>query len=161
VARLLDDSALILHRPITALSEDKQKLLGSLRQREPILAGRKVLIVDDDIRNIFSLASVLEQHQIEVLHAENGRDGMSILERTPEIDLVLMDVMMPDMDGYETMRSIRARDRFKSLPIVAITAKAMKGDREKCIHAGASDYAAKPVDIDQILSVMRVWLRKH
>jgi CheY-like chemotaxis protein len=161
VARLLDDSALILHRPITALSEDKQKLLASLRQREPILAGRKVLIVDDDIRNIFSLASVLEQHQIEVLHAENGRDGMSILERTPEIDLVLMDVMMPDMDGYETMRSIRARDRFKSLPIVAITAKAMKGDREKCIHAGASDYAAKPVDIDQILSVMRVWLRKH
>ncbi len=161
VARLLDDSALFLHRPVTALPEDKQKLLASLRQREPLLAGRKVLIVDDDIRNIFSLASVLEQHQIEVLHAENGRDAMSILERTPEIDLVLMDVMMPDMDGYETMRSIRARDRFAKLPIVAITAKAMKGDREKCIQAGASDYAAKPVDIDQMLSVMRVWLRKH
>jgi CheY-like chemotaxis protein len=161
VARLLDDSALFLHRPVAALPEEKQKLLASLRQREPILAGRKVLIVDDDIRNIFSLASVLEQHQIEVVHAENGRDGMAILERTPDVDLVLMDVMMPDMDGYETMRSIRARDRFASLPIVAITAKAMKGDREKCIQAGASDYAAKPVDIDQILSVMRVWLRKN
>jgi HAMP domain-containing protein/signal transduction histidine kinase/CheY-like chemotaxis protein len=160
-ARLLDDSVLFLHRQVAALPEDKQRLLASLRQREPLLAGRRVLIVDDDIRNIFSLASVLEQHQIEVLHAENGRDGMGILERTPDIDLVLMDVMMPEMDGYETMRSIRARDRFRHLPIVAITAKAMKGDREKCIQAGASDYAAKPVDIDQILSVMRVWLRKH
>jgi len=161
VARLLDDSALFLHRQVSALPEDKQKLLAALRQREPALAGCRVLIVDDDIRNIFSLASVLEQHQIEVLHAENGRDCMTILDRTPEIDLVLMDVMMPDMEGYETMRTIRARDRFKTLPIVAITAKAMKGDREKCIQAGASDYAAKPVDIDQILSVMRVWLRKH
>jgi HAMP domain-containing protein/signal transduction histidine kinase/DNA-binding response OmpR family regulator len=161
VAQLLDDSTLFLHRAVSSLPEDKQRLLADLRQHEPILAGRKVLIVDDDIRNIFSLASVLEQHGIEVLHAENGRDGMGILERTPEVDLVLLDVMMPDMDGYETMRSIRARDRFKRLPIVAITAKAMKGDREKCIQAGASDYAAKPVDIDQMLSVMRVWLRKH
>jgi CheY-like chemotaxis protein/HAMP domain-containing protein len=161
LARLLDDSALCLHRAVSGLPEDKQRLLAGLRQREPLLAGRKVLIVDDDIRNIFSLASVLEQHQMEVLHAENGRDGMAILERTPDVDLVLMDVMMPDMDGYETMRSIRARDRFKTLPIVAITAKAMKGDREKCIQAGASDYAAKPVDIDQILSVIRVWLRKN
>jgi CheY-like chemotaxis protein len=120
-----------------------------------------VLIVDDDIRNIFSLASVLEQHQIEVLHAENGRDGIEILEKTRDIDLVLMDVMMPDMDGYETMRSIRARDRFRTLPIIAITAKAMKGDREKCIEAGASDYAAKPVDVDQLVSVLRVWLRRQ
>ena len=125
-----------------------------------MLAGRKVLIVDDDVRNIFSLASLLEQHQMEVLHAENGRDAIAILEKTPSIDLVLMDVMMPEMDGYETMRSIRARERFRNLPVIAVTAKAMKEDREKCIQAGASDYAAKPVDIDQIISVLRVWLRK-
>ena len=160
-ARLFDESALFLHRAVAGLPEDKRKLLSGLRQREPVLAGRKVLIVDDDVRNIFSLASVLEQHQVEVLHAENGRDGIALLERTPAIDLVLMDVMMPEMDGYETMRSIRARERFRTLPIIAITAKAMKGDREKCIAAGASDYAAKPVDIDHILSVIRVWLRKH
>jgi len=161
LARLLDDSALCLHRAVAGLPEDKQKLLATFRQREPLLTGRKVLIVDDDVRNIFSLASVLEQHKMEVLHAENGRDGMGILEHNTDIDLVLMDVMMPDMDGYETMRTIRARDRFRSLPIVAITAKAMKGDREKCIEAGASDYVAKPVDVDQILSVMRVCLRKN
>ena len=161
LAQLLDESALFLHRQIAGLPPDKQSLLAKVRQREPILAGRRVLIVDDDIRNIFSLASVLEQHQIEVLHAENGRDGIEILEKTSDIDLVLMDVMMPDMDGYETMRSIRARDHFRTLPIIAITAKAMKGDREKCIEAGASDYAAKPVDIDQLVSVMRVWLRRR
>jgi signal transduction histidine kinase/DNA-binding response OmpR family regulator/HAMP domain-containing protein len=161
LTRVLDDSALYLHRKVPALPEDRQRLLAAARQREPLLAGRKVLIVDDDVRNIFSLASVLEQHRMDVLHAENGRDCISILEQTPSIDLVLMDVMMPEMDGYETMRSIRARDRFRALPIIAITAKAMKGDREKCIEAGASDYAAKPVDIDEILSMMRVWLRRH
>jgi CheY-like chemotaxis protein len=161
VAQLFDHSALFLHRSVARLPEEKQKLLARVRHREPELAGRKVLIVDDDIRNIFSLASVLEQHQMEVLHAENGRDGITILEQTPSIDLVLMDVMMPDMDGYETMRSIRARDRFKVLPIIAITAKAMKGDREKCLEAGASDYAAKPVDLEQILSIIRIWVRKH
>jgi CheY-like chemotaxis protein len=160
-AQLYDDSALFLHRIVSGLPEEQQRMLESVRHREPALAGRTVLVVDDDIRNIFSLASVLEQHQMEVLHAENGRDGIAILEQTPSIDLVLMDVMMPDMDGYETMRSVRARDRFKALPIIAITAKAMKGDREKCLAAGASDYAAKPVDIDQILSIIRIWLRKH
>jgi HAMP domain-containing protein/signal transduction histidine kinase/CheY-like chemotaxis protein len=159
--QLFDDSSLFLHRMVSCLPEDKQGLLASIRHREPILAGRKVLIVDDDVRNIFSLASALEQHQMEVFHAETGRDGIGLLEQTPSVDLVLMDVMMPDMDGYETMRSIRARDRFKTLPIIAITAKAMKGDREKCLDAGASDYAAKPVDIDQILSIIRIWLRKQ
>jgi CheY-like chemotaxis protein len=119
-----------------------------------------VLIVDDDIRNIFSLTGVLEQHDIKVLHAENGRDGIAILEDTPDIDMVLMDVMMPDMDGYETMRQIRARERFRKLPMIAITAKAMKGDREKCIEAGASEYMSKPVDVDQLVSMMRVWLRR-
>ncbi|HEX9463073.1 MAG TPA: response regulator, partial [Alphaproteobacteria bacterium] len=161
LARVFDETALFLHRVVADLPEEKQKLLASVRQREPMLADRKVLIVDDDVRNIFSLASALEQHQMEVMHAENGRDGIALLEQTPGIDLVLMDVMMPDMDGYETMRTIRARERFKGLPIIAITAKAMHGDREKCLDAGASDYAAKPVDIDQILSIMRVWLRKH
>ncbi len=161
LARLLDDSALFLHRVVAGLPAEKQSLMASVRQREPALAGRRILIIDDDVRNIFSLASVLEQHQVEVLHAENGRDGIGILEKNPSIDLVLMDVMMPEMDGYETMRSIRARDRFKSLPIVAITAKAMKGDREKCIEAGASDYAAKPVDVDQILSIIRVWMQRQ
>ncbi len=119
-----------------------------------------MLIVDDDVRNVFSLASLLEQHKMEVLHAENGRDAIAILETMPAIDVVLMDVMMPEMDGYETMRSIRARERFRTLPVIAVTAKAMQEDREKCIAAGASDYAAKPVDIDQIISVLRVWLRK-
>src|SRR5262249_10847978 len=155
--RLLDEASIFLHRAFGALPEDKQKLLAGVRQREPQLAGRRVLIVDDDVRNIFSLASALEQHQMEVLHAENGRGGIAILEETPDVDCVLMDIMMPDMDGYETIRSIRARDRFRDLPIVAITAKAMKGDREKCLQAGASDYAAKPVDMEQILSIIRVW----
>jgi CheY-like chemotaxis protein len=159
--RLFDEASLFLHRVVTGLPEEQQKLLASVRQREPLLAGRKVLIVDDDVRNIFSLASALEQHQMEVLHAENGRDGIAMLERMPDIDCVLMDIMMPDMDGYETIKTIRARDRFKTLPIVAITAKAMQGDREKCLEAGASEYAAKPVDMDQILSIIRVWLRKH
>ena len=161
VNRLYDESALFLHRLVAGLPPEKQILLSNVRQREPSLAGRRVLIVDDDVRNIFSLASLLEQHQMEVLHAENGRDAIAILESTPAIDVVLMDVMMPEMDGYETMRSIRARERFRNLPVIAVTAKAMKEDRDKCIQAGASDYAAKPVDIDQIISVLRVWLRKN
>lgn len=140
---------------------EQRRLIESARRREPGLAGRKVLIVDDDIRNIFSLTGVLEQHDICVLHAENGRDGIDLLDDTPGIDMVLMDVMMPDMDGYETMRQIRSRDQFRKLPMIAITAKAMKGDREKCIEAGASDYLSKPVDVDQLVSMMRVWLRRN
>ncbi len=145
---------------LARLPPENQILLSTVRQRDPSLAGRRVLIVDDDVRNVFSLASLLEQHKMEVLHAENGRDAIAILETMPAIDVVLMDVMMPEMDGYETMRSIRARERFRTLPVIAVTAKAMQEDREKCIAAGASDYAAKPVDIDQIISVLRVWLRK-
>jgi CheY-like chemotaxis protein len=142
------------------MPEDQRRIIERARRREPGLAGRKVLIVDDDIRNIFSLTGVLEQHDIQVLHAENGRDGIAMLDDTPDIDMVLMDVMMPDMDGYETMRHIRARERFRKLPMFAITAKAMKGDREKCIEAGASEYISKPVDVDQLVSMMRVWLRR-
>jgi CheY-like chemotaxis protein len=116
--------------------------------------------VDDDIRNIFALTSVLEQHDVEVLYAENGRDGLRMLDEIPGIDIVLMDVMMPEMDGYEAMRRIREQKRFRALPIIALTAKAMKGDREKCIDAGASDYVTKPVDTEQLMSLMRVWLSR-
>jgi CheY-like chemotaxis protein len=123
-----------------------------------MLAGKKVLIVDDDVRNIFALTSVLERVGIEVLHAETGRAGIETLVSTPGVDGVLMDVMMPGMDGYETMRAIREIDAFRSLPIIAVTAKAMKGDREKCLGAGASDYIPKPVDLEQLFSMLRVWL---
>jgi CheY-like chemotaxis protein len=120
--------------------------------------GKKVLVVDDDVRNIFAITGMLEAHGMNVVFAENGRDGMDVLERSPDVALVLMDVMMPEMDGYETMRAIRRVPRYKSLPIIALTAKAMKGDREKCLDAGASDYITKPVDPDQLLSLMRVWM---
>jgi hypothetical protein len=116
--------------------------------------------VDDDIRNIFALTSVLEQHDMEVLYAENGKDGIRMLEEMPGVDVVLMDVMMPEMDGYEAMRQVRDLPRFKDLPIIALTAKAMKGDREKCIEAGASDYITKPVDTEQLVSLLRVWLSR-
>ena len=126
----------------------------------PELAGAKVLIVDDDIRNIFSLTSVLENHDVEVLHAERGRDGILILEQTPGVDVALIDIMMPDMDGYQTMREIRERPGLADVPLIAVTAKAMKGDRQKCLDAGASDYIAKPVDIELLLALVRVWVAR-
>jgi CheY-like chemotaxis protein len=122
------------------------------------IAGKKVLIVDDDIRNIFALASVLESHQLEVRYAENGLDGINTLRENPDIDLVLMDIMMPEMDGFETMGAIRRMPTMQALPIIALTAKAMPGDREKCLEAGASDYITKPVDMKALLSLMRLWL---
>jgi CheY-like chemotaxis protein len=124
------------------------------------LAGAKVLIVDDDIRNIFSLTSVLESHDVEVLHAERGKDGILILEQTPGVDVALIDIMMPEMDGYETMQQIRKRPELAELPLIAVTAKAMKGDRQKCLDAGASDYIAKPVDIELLLALLRVWVAR-
>jgi CheY-like chemotaxis protein len=126
----------------------------------PELAGAKVLIVDDDIRNIFSLTSVLENHDVEVLHAERGKDGILILEQTPDVDVALIDIMMPDMDGYQTMREIRSRPQLSDVPLIAVTAKAMKGDRQKCLDAGASDYIAKPVDIELLLALVRVWVAR-
>jgi CheY-like chemotaxis protein len=126
----------------------------------PELAGAKVLIVDDDIRNIFSLTSVLESYDVEVLHAERGKDGILILEQTPGVDVGLIDIMMPDMDGYETMQEIRKRPELAELPLIAVTAKAMKGDRQKCLDAGASDYIAKPVDIELLLALLRVWVAR-
>ncbi|MEO8521097.1 MAG: response regulator, partial [Acidobacteriota bacterium] len=158
--RLLDETALFLHRVESKLPPEKRKLLEQLHQHDPSLAGRRALIVDDDIRNIFALTSVLEQHHMEVHYAENGKDGLARLEEVDGIDVVLMDVMMPEMDGYEAMRRIREQPRFRGLPVIALTAKAMKGDREKCIEAGASDYVTKPVDTDQLVSLLRVWLSR-
>jgi HAMP domain-containing protein/CheY-like chemotaxis protein len=156
--RLLDETALFLHRVEKDLPEEKRKTLEQLHRITPELAGKKVLIVDDDVRNIFALTSALERQQMEVFYAENGRDGIELLKKTPGISAVLMDIMMPEMDGYEAMRIIRGIQKFRKLPIIALTAKAMKGDREKCIEAGASDYIPKPVDVDQLLSLLRVWL---
>ncbi|MDZ8237933.1 MAG: HAMP domain-containing protein [Nostoc sp. ChiQUE01a] len=156
--RLLDETALFLHRVQANLPEPKRQILEQLHSKDHLLIGKKALIVDDDVRNIFALTSMLERYQIQVLYAENGREGITLLESTPDIDVVLMDVMMPEMDGYETTRQIRQNNRFQSLPIIALTAKAMQGDREKCIEAGASDYITKPVDTEQLLSLLRVWL---
>jgi hypothetical protein len=156
--RLLDETALFLHRVEARLPEQKRRMLERLHTTDAVFAGKHILVVDDDVRNIFSLTSVLEEHGMNVSFAENGRDAVAKLESTPGIDLVLMDVMMPGMDGYDTTRNIREHSEFRNLPIIALTAKAMKGDREKCIEAGASDYITKPVDTEQLLSLMRVWL---
>ncbi|HEX3534235.1 MAG TPA: response regulator, partial [Gemmatimonadaceae bacterium] len=156
--RLLDETALFLHRVEARLPEQKRKMLEHLHDADSVVAGKNVLVVDDDVRNIFSLTSMLEDHGMVVRFAENGKQAIDQLKKDPNVDVVLMDVMMPEMDGYETTRAIRAMDQFKALPIIALTAKAMKGDREKCIAAGASDYITKPVDTDQLLSLLRVWL---
>ncbi len=156
--RLLEETVLLLHRAETDLSDSQREILSTIRRSDTTLGGKKVLVVDDDVRNIFALSTVLEQHNIQVVHAENGRTGIEMLLKTPGIDGVLMDIMMPEMDGYETMKAIRQIAEFRSLPIIAVTAKAMKGDRAKCIEAGASDYITKPVDLDQLFSVLRVWL---
>ncbi len=156
--RLLDETALFLHRVIADLPKEKQAMLERIHRSNEILRGRKVLIVDDDARNIFALASLLESQEMEVITATSGRMALEIAGRTPELSIVLMDIMMPDMDGYETIRNIRMDPRFSTLPILAITAKAMPGDREKCLEAGASDYIPKPVNTEHLLSLMRVWL---
>jgi len=156
--RLLDETALFLHRVIAHLPAPKQKMIERLHESDEPLSGRKVLVVDDDIRNIFALNSLLERHNMEVITATNGQEAISLVESTDDLSLVLMDVMMPEMDGYETMRRIRSNHKFRLLPIIALTAKAMKGDREKCLEAGASDYVAKPVNTDQLLSLVRMWL---
>ncbi|HEV7374132.1 MAG TPA: HAMP domain-containing protein [Pyrinomonadaceae bacterium] len=159
--RLLAETALFLHRVEANLPEPKRRILEQLHRRDPVLAGCKVLIVDDDVRNIFALTSALESHNMEVTHAENGQEGINLLRDTPDIEVVLMDIMMPGMDGYEAIREIRQIEQFRELPIIALTAKAMKADRDRCIEAGASDYISKPLDIDQLLSLLRVWLYKQ
>jgi CheY-like chemotaxis protein len=156
--RLLDIAALYLHLRIDDLTELQRRQIRELHEGDVRLAGRKVMIVDDDIRNIFALMSVLEQHEMVALSAETGREAIARLEATTDVDIVLMDVMMPEMDGLETTRTIRRISRFRDLPIIAVTAKAMKGDREKCIEAGAWDYLSKPVDPDELLGMLRGWL---
>ena len=155
---LLDETALFLHRVEANLPEPKRRILKQVHESDPVFADKRVLIVDDDMRNIFALTAILERYKMAVLYAENGKEGIETLKKNPQVNIVLMDIMMPEMDGYETMREIRKNPRFRSLPIIALTAKAMKGDREKCIEAGASDYITKPVEPEQLISLMRVWL---
>jgi CheY-like chemotaxis protein/methyl-accepting chemotaxis protein len=156
--KLLDETTLFLHRVEANLSEEQQKVLKMIHDKEAILTGKKVLLVDDDMRNVFSLKKVLEGKGMQVLAGRNGKEGLARLNNNPEINLVLMDIMMPEMDGYEAMKEIRKQERFKDLPVIALTAKAMKGDRARCIEAGASDYLTKPVDTDRLFSMLRVWL---
>lgn len=158
--RLLDETALFLHRVVSDLPPEKQRMLERLHGSDEALVGRKVLVVDDDVRNIFALSSVLERRGMTVLTAGTGREAINLLESTDDIAIVLMDIMMPEMDGYETMQVIRQNAEFRRLPIIALTAKAMKGDREKCLEAGASEYMAKPVNTDQLLAGLRTWLHR-
>jgi CheY-like chemotaxis protein/HAMP domain-containing protein/putative methionine-R-sulfoxide reductase with GAF domain len=156
--RLLDETALFLHRVESKLPAEKRRILEQLHSADDVFKGKRILIADDDVRNVFALASVLERQGMEVQFAEDGNEAIATLHANPEIDLVLMDIMMPELDGYEATRRIRDEVRFAKLPIISLTAKAMKGDREKSIASGASDYITKPVDTDQLLSLMRVWL---
>jgi HAMP domain-containing protein/CheY-like chemotaxis protein/signal transduction histidine kinase len=158
--RLLDETALFLHRIVTDLPAEKQRMLERLNSSDEDLVGRTVLLVDDDARNIFALSSVLERRGMHVLTATTGREAIALAESTPDLAIVLMDIMMPEMDGYQTIQVIRQKPDFRRLPIVALTAKAMKGDREKCLEAGASDYLAKPVNTEQLLSALRMWLHR-
>jgi HAMP domain-containing protein/signal transduction histidine kinase/DNA-binding response OmpR family regulator len=158
--RLLDEISLVLHRPVTGMEESQRKMLEKLHEDDAVLSGKHVLIVDDDIRNIFALTSVLERYNMHILTAETGRDAIQILQDTPDVDAVLMDIMMPEFDGLDTTRAIREIPHLKELPIIAVTAKAMKGDREKCIEAGAWDYLSKPVNPEQMLAVLRAWIRR-
>jgi HAMP domain-containing protein/signal transduction histidine kinase/DNA-binding response OmpR family regulator len=158
--RLLDETALFLHRVVTSLPPHKQQMLERLHRTDEALIGKKVLVIDDDVRNIFALSSLLERHGIQVLTATAGAEAIALVDKTPDLALALVDIMMPQMDGYQTIRLIRERPAFRMLPMIALTAKAMKGDREKCLEAGASDYIAKPVNSEQLLSLLRIWLHR-
>ncbi|HLP21356.1 MAG TPA: response regulator, partial [Chitinophagales bacterium] len=158
--RLLDETALFLHRTISNLPETKQHMIASLYDRETVFQSKKVLLVDDDMRNVFALSKILKERGMQVVKAENGINALEMLEANQDVSIVLMDIMMPEMDGYEAMRRIRAKEQFTRLPIIALTAKAMKDDKQKCIDAGATDYISKPVDVERLLTLMRVWLSK-
>jgi len=158
--RLLDETALFLHRVVSEMPPEKQKMLERLHSSDEDLVGRTVLLVDDDARNIFALSSVLERRGMKVLTATTGNEAVTLVNAEKGIAIVLMDIMMPEMDGYQTMQAIRANPAFRRLPIIALTAKAMKGDREKCLEAGASDYLAKPVNTEQLLLAIRMWLHR-
>jgi CheY-like chemotaxis protein len=156
--RLLDEVTLFLHKVEARMSAERQTMLKTVRSRDRIFDGRRILLVDDDVRNIFSLTSALEQKGIKVEVGRNGFEALERLDQNPDLDLVLMDIMMPGMDGLEATRRLRADPRFAKLPVIAITAKAMKDDQEQCMKAGASDYLAKPIDLDRLYSLLRVWL---
>ena len=158
--RLLDETALFLHRTISNLPKSKQIIINNLYDKEAIFHSKKILLVDDDMRNVFALSKILQERGMEVIKAENGKTALDMMEKNPDIDLVLMDIMMPEMDGYEAMKRIRTQIKFRSLPVIALTAKAMKDDKQKCIDAGANDYISKPIDVKRLLSLMRVWLSK-
>ncbi len=158
--RLLDETALFLHRTISNLPESKQRIITQLYDKDAMLNSKKILLVDDDMRNVFALSKILKERGMEVIKAENGKIALDVLAKETLVDLVLMDIMMPEMDGYEAMKKIRLQSQYKALPVIALTAKAMKEDRQKCIDAGANDYITKPVDVERLLSLMRVWLSK-
>jgi CheY-like chemotaxis protein len=139
---------------------DKRRMMENIRMKGDILAGKKVLVVDDDVRNLFAITTVFERYNINVITAESGKEAITIMNESTDIEMVLMDIMMPEMDGYETMQKIRRENKNNLLPIIAVTAKAMKGDRQKCLEAGASDYITKPLKMDQLLSMMRMWFHK-
>jgi CheY-like chemotaxis protein len=157
---LLEETVLHLHINHKELAPEKKRVIEGIRRKEDILTQKHILVVDDDVRNLFALTTVFERYNINVITAESGKEAINILNENPKIDMVLMDIMMPEMDGYETTQKIRREHKNSSLPIIAVTAKAMKGDRQKCIEAGASDYITKPLKIDQLLSLMRVWFYK-
>jgi CheY-like chemotaxis protein len=156
--RLLDETALFLHRVQARLPEAKRRMIEQVRRQDAVLTGRRALVVDDDARNIFALTAALEGYGMNVRFAESGKAALDLLAADPNFDVVLMDVMMPEMDGNEATRRLRQDPRFAKLPIIAVTAKAMKGDRERSIEAGASDYITKPVDTEKLISLLRVWL---
>jgi len=158
--RLLDETSLFLHRNVANLPLEKRTMLERLPSSDEALVDKTVLLVDDDPRNIFALSSALERRGMRVLTATTGMEAIEIIHSTPELAIVLMDIMMPEMDGYQTMARIREEPAHRRLPIIALTAKAMKGDREKCLEAGASDYLAKPVNTEQLLSALRMWLHR-
>jgi CheY-like chemotaxis protein len=158
--RLLDETSLFLHRIVTELPAEKQQMIERLHRSDDDLVGKVALLVDDDTRNIFALSSMLERRGMRVLTAANGSEAIRLVNSTPEVAIVLMDIMMPEMDGYQTIAAIRENPSFRRLPIIALTAKAMKGDREKSLEAGASEYLAKPVNTEQLLSAMRSWLHR-
>ncbi|MFV8373291.1 response regulator [Flavobacterium sp. LB2P74] len=158
--RLLDETALFLHRTISNLPKSKQMIINNLHDKEAIFHSKKILLVDDDMRNVFALSKILQERGMEVIKSENGKNALNMLDVHTDIDLVLMDIMMPEMDGYEAMIRIRSQIKFRNLPIIALTAKAMKDDKQKCIDAGANDYITKPIDVERLLSLMRVWLSK-
>jgi CheY-like chemotaxis protein len=160
IDQLLEQTVAHLHINHKDLAPEKRRIIENIRNKEDILSHKNILVVDDDVRNLFALTTVFERFNINVITAESGKEAIQLLNENPKIDMVLMDIMMPEMDGYETTQKIRREHKNSTLPIIAVTAKAMKGDRQKCIEAGASDYITKPLKIDQLLSLMRLWFCK-